>query len=94
MIRAIRWFATLVLVAGPLLVVAQFTMRVFTDDPQPGEYYQFRSDDYVEKNPFREEEPFIVHVIELRDGWVQYRGPSGGLHEAKVREFKAIYRLR
>lgn len=57
------------------------------EDPKPGESWQARSDD----SPFRKDEVFIVRIIAVQDGWVQFLQSNGWKLDYKIDSFKRLF---
>lgn len=83
---------------GIFFVLAAATCAVVVDvcgwhvaDPVPGEVWTSRPL-HETKNPFREENPLIVEIVEVRHGWVHYRLTNGLDLHCEVTSFKRVFR--
>ena len=66
---------------------------LFGREVEVGKMYIF--DDYKEKNPFKEEGLYLVEVIAVKDGFVNYKHLNTDMFQNEsmtVRQFRFIYK--
>lgn len=84
-------FCVVVVSAGFCLILREKDKKPDpTPDPVAGE--QWRMTNLGPVNPFKGEQLFVVDVIEVRQGWVQYRFEgTRTFSERPIPYFKSIY---